>query len=98
VSQRRDRQIVAPPRLRVEVTDRRRHPAVVQVGDRDREVAVLELGVLILKVFEPGLVERLGDRPGMPVPQIGEDAADRDAAMLAVPRTIEIQVAFDLLK
>ena len=96
--QGRDRQIVAQPGARIEIADRRRDPAVVEVGDRDREIAVLELGVLVQDVFEPGLVERLGDRLGVAVPQIGEDAADRDAAVLAVPRTVEIHVALDLFE
>ena len=98
LGQRRDRQIIAQASSRIEIADRRRHPAVVEVGDRDREIAVLELGVLVLDVFEPGLLERLGHRLGVPVPHIGEDAADRDAAFLAVPRPVEIHVALDLFE
>ena len=36
----RDRQVVAQPRAVIEIADRRRHPPVVEVGDRDREIAV----------------------------------------------------------
>ena len=98
LGQGRDRQILAQPRPRIEIADRRRDPAVVEVGDRDREIAVLELGVLVQDVFEPGLLERLRHRLGVAVPQIGEDAADRDAAVLAVPRPVEIHVALDLFE
>ena len=34
----------------------------------------------------------------MAAPHVGEDAAHRDAALLAVPGTVEIQVALDLLE
>ena len=34
----------------------------------------------------------------MAVPQVGEDAPDRDAAILAVPRPVKIHVAFDLFE
>jgi hypothetical protein len=34
----------------------------------------------------------------MPVPQIGENAADRNAAILAMPRPVEIHVALDLFE
>src|SRR5712692_4072415 len=88
-----DRQIVAQPRPGYEIADRRRDPAVVEVGDRDREIAVPEFAVLILDVRTTGLLERLGARIGMSVPQIGKDAADRDAAVLAVPGPVEIHVA-----
>ncbi len=94
----RDRQIVAQPRPRIEIADRRRHPPVVEVGDRDREIAVPEFRVLVLDVGKPGLLECLGDRLCMPVPQIGKDAPDRDAAVLAVPRPVEIHVALDLFE
>ena len=98
LGQGRDRQIVAQPGYRIEIADRRRDPAVVEVGDRDREIAVFELAILVLDVLEPGLLEGLGDRLGVAVPQIGEDAADRDAAVLAVPRPVEIHVALDLFE
>src|SRR5205823_14761159 len=66
--------------------------------DRDREIAVLEFAVLVLDVGKTGLFERLRDRLGVAVPQIGEDAADRDAPVLAVPRPVEIHVAFDFFE
>ena len=94
----RDRQVAAQPGAGIEIADRRRDAAVVEVGDRDREIAVLEFAVLVLDVVEPGLLERLGDRLGVAVPHIGEDAADRDAAVLAVPRPVEIHVALDFFE
>ena len=93
-----DRQIAAQPGSRIEVADRRRDATVIEVRDRDREIAVLEFAVLVLDVLEPGLFERLGDRLGVAVPQIGEDAANRDAAVLAVPRPVEIHVPFDFFE
>ncbi len=91
-------QIVAQPRPRIEIADRRRDATVVEVRDRDREIAVLEFAVLVLDVLEPRLFERLGDRFGVAVPQIREDPADRNAAVLAVPRPVEIHVAFDFFE
>src|SRR5206468_11983262 len=57
-----------------------------------------ELGVLILEVFEPCLLKRLGDRLGVTIPQIGKDAADWDGAILAMPWPVKIHVAFDLFE
>jgi len=94
----RDRQVAAQPGAGIEIADRRRYAAVIEVRDRDREIAVLEFAVLVLDVLEPGLFERLGDRLGVAVPQIGEDAADWNTAVLAVPRPVEIHVAFDFLE
>ncbi len=98
LGQGRYRQIVAQSGAGIEIADRRRDSPVVEVGDRDREIAVLELGVLVQDVFEPGFLEGLGDRLGVPVPQIREDAADGDAAVLAVPGPVEIHVALDLFE
>ena len=94
----RDRQIVAQPGARVEIADRRRDPAVVQIRDRDREIAVLECAVLVLDKREPSLFKGFGDRLGVAVPHVGKDPAHRDAAVLAVPRPVEIHVALDLFE
>ena len=94
----RDRQVAAQPGAGIEIADRRRYAAVIEVRDRDREIAVLEFAVLVLDVLEPGLLERFGDRLGVAVPQIGEDAADRDEAVLAVPRPVEVHVPFDFFE
>ncbi len=94
----RDRQVRAPPCAGVEIADRGRDAPVIEVGDRDREIAVLVLAVLVVDVVVAGGFERLGDRLGVTAPFVGEDAAHRDAALLAVPGAVEIHVALDLLE
>src|SRR5260370_16151241 len=68
LGQGRDRQIVAQPGPRVEIADRRRDAAVVEVRDGDREIALPKLAVLVLDVGKPGLLERLGDGLGVAGP------------------------------
>ncbi len=94
----RYRQVLAHPRAGIEIADRRRHPPLVHVGDGDREIAVLEFGVLVDQEFVAGRLERLARRLGVFRPQIGKDAPHRDAAFVAVPRTVEVHVALDLLE
>src|SRR6185312_10056047 len=77
---------------------RRRHPPFINVGDGDWEIAVAELGILVDQEFVAGLLERLRRCLGMLWPQVGEDPPNRDATLLAVPRTVEVHVALDLLE
>ena len=93
-----DRQVLAHPRAGIEVADRRRHPPFIDVGNGDRKIPVAELGILVDQEVVAGLLERLARRLRMFRPQIGKDAAHRDAALLAVPRTVEVHVALDLLE
>ena len=58
---------------------------------RHREIAVDELAVLVGYELMAGLLEGLGERQGMPGPMLARDAADRDPAILAVKRSVEIE-------
>ena len=92
-----DCQIAALPGYGVEITNGCGNAPLVDIGDRDRVVAVLPLAVLIGQVLETGGLEGLGRRLGMFVPQVGENAAHGDAALIAVQRPIEVHVALDPL-
>ena len=93
-----DRQVVAHARAGIEVADRGGDPALVGVGDGDREIAVFELGVLVDVELIAGLLEGFGGGLGVLGPQVGEDAADRDTACVAVPGTFEVHVTLHLLE
>ena len=92
------RQVLAHTRAGIEITDRCRHPALIHVRDGDREIPVLEFRILIDQELVAGSLERLTRRLGVFRPQIGEDAANRNAPFIAVPGTIEVHVALDLLE
>ena len=93
-----DRQVLAHARAGIEIADRRRHPPLIHIGNGDREIPVAELPVLVDQVFVAGRLECLRRCLGMLRPQVGEDPAHRDAAFIAVPWTIEVHVALDLLE
>ncbi len=99
---RRDRQVGALARARIEIADRRRDAPLVEVGDGDRIVSVAPFAVLVGDEVEARLAERLGDRLGVLGPEVGEDAADRDAALASVPARVlgrvEVHVALDPLE
>src|ERR1700675_109274 len=92
----RDREVGALARLAVEITHRRRDPMLVLVGVRDREIAFDELTVLVGQEIVAGELAGLGDGLRMSCPVFPPDAADRDAAVLAVERPVEVEVALDL--
>src|SRR5271154_2282972 len=66
----RDRQILPHPRAGIEIADRGGYPALISVGDGDREITVLPFRVLIDDVLPTGLFECLGHRFGVLGPQI----------------------------
>src|SRR5215472_12280288 len=57
----RNLEIAPQPGARIEIADRCRYSPLVEIGYRDREIAVLELGILVLDVFEASLIKRRGD-------------------------------------
>ena len=93
-----DGQVLAHARAGIEIADRRRHPPFVNVGNGDRKIPVAEFRVLVDQKIVAGRLECFAGRLGMFRPQIGKDAAHRDAAFVAVPRTVEVHVALDLLE
>src|SRR5882724_11437543 len=92
----RDRQVGALARFAIEIAHRGRDALLFLVGMRDREIAFDELTVLVGQ--ERKARELAGFRHGlrMPRPVLPRDAADGDAAILAVERPVEIEVALDL--
>ena len=94
----RDREVGALARLGVEIAHRRRHPPFLGVGMGDGEVAFDELAVLVGQELEALFLERLADRLGVAAPVLARNAADRYAALLAVQRSVEVEVALDLLE
>ena len=94
----RDRQVGALARLAIEIAHRGRDALLVLIGVRHREIAVDELAVLVGQEREAGVLAGLGHRLRMPGPVRLRNAADRDAAVLAVERPVEIEVALDLLE
>ena len=93
-----DRQVLAHARARIEIADRRRHAPFVHVGNGDREISVAEFRILVDQEVVAGGLECFSGRLGMFRPQIGKDPAHRDAAFVAVPWTVEVHVALDLLE
>ena len=94
----RDRQIGALARLAIEIAHRGRDALLGLIGVRHREIAVDELAVLVGQELVAGVLEGLGNGLRMPGPVLARNAADRDAAILAVERSVEIEVALDLLE
>ena len=93
-----DRQVGALARVAIEIAHRGRDALLGLVGMRHREIAVDELAVLVRHELMAGLLEGFGERLRMPRPVLARDAADRDTAILAVERPVEIEVALDLLE
>ena len=91
-----DRQIGALARVAIEIAHRGRDALLGLIGVRHREIAFDELAVLVGHERIAGLLAGLGDGLRMPGPVLARDAADRDAAVLAVERPVEIEVALDL--
>src|SRR3546814_13555100 len=54
------------------------------------------LAVHVRMIGVPGLPERLGGGVRVGRPEVGEDAPDRNATLVAVIRPLEIPVAFEL--
>src|SRR5712671_6895016 len=91
-----DRQIGAAACLTIEIAHRRRDALLVLIGVCGREVAFDELAVLVRQERVAG--EPAGFRYGLrvPGPVLLRDTSDGDAAILAVERSVEIEVALDL--
>ena len=94
----RNRQVGALARRAIEIAHRGRDALLVLVGVRHREVAVDELAVLVGQELEAGLLAGLGHRLAMLRPVLLRNAADGNAAILAVVRPVEIEVVLDLLE
>jgi hypothetical protein len=94
----RDGEVGALARLGVEVAHRRRHATLFGIGVGDGKVTVDELTVLVGQVFEALGLQGLADSFGVAGPVLPRDAADGDAAVLAVQRAAEIEIALDLLE
>ena len=94
----RDGEVRPHARLGIEVPHRRRHPALFGVGMGDREVAFDEFAVLVGQEPETLLLERLADGLGVAAPMFARNAAHGNTPLLAVQRSIEIEVALDLLE
>src|SRR5271169_476037 len=92
----RDRQIGAPTRFAVEIAHCRRDALLSLIGVRRREVAVDELAVLVGYERIAGELAGLDNGLRVPGPVLLGDAPDRDAAVPAVERPVEIKVALDL--
>jgi hypothetical protein len=91
-----DGQIRPRPHLRVQVAGGGGDALRPVDRDGDGEVAVLEAPVLVRQVLETGEPERLGRGAAVPGPALRRDAGDGDAAVLAVPRVVHVEVALDL--
>src|ERR1700680_3744135 len=94
----RDRQIGAPARVAIEIAHRCRDALLGLIGVRHREVAFDELAVLVGQERIAGELAGLGNGLRVPGPVLLRDASDRNAAILAVERPVEIEVALDLLE
>ena len=94
----RYRQVGALACRAIEIAHGGRDALLVLVGVRHREVAVDELAVLVGQELEAGLLAGLGHRLRMLGPVRLRNAADGNAAILAVVRPVEIEVVLDLLE
>ncbi len=94
----RYRQIGAPARFSIEIAHRCRDTLLGVIGVRHREVAFGELAVLVGQERVAGEPAGLGNGLRVPGPVLLRDASDGDAAILAVERPVEIEVALDLLE
>src|SRR5690606_39257 len=95
---RLDRQVLPEPGAGIEIADGGGNSSVECVRDSEREIAVTPLAVLIEDVFEAELGEGFGARPGEAGPQLGEDPAHRNTALIAVPVVLEVHVPLELAK
>src|SRR6476646_4023781 len=66
------------------------------IGMRYREVALDELAVLVRQERKAGELAGLGNSQRVPGPVLPRDASDGNAAILAVERPVEIEIALDL--
>src|ERR1700738_2215608 len=94
----RDRQIGAPARFAIEIAHRRRDALLGMIGVRHRKRAFDELAVLVGQERVAGELAGLSNGWRVPGPVLLRDASDRDAAILAVERPVEIEIALDLLE
>src|SRR3954447_26028993 len=82
----------------IEITHGGRDALLVLVGVRHRKIAVDELAVLVGQELEAGLLAGLGHRLRMLGPMPLRNTADGNAPLLAVERSVEIEVVLDLLE
>src|SRR3954447_26231180 len=93
-----DREVGALARVSIEIAHGSRDALLGLVRVRHREKPVDELAILVGQELMSGLLEGLRERLRMPRPVLPGDSANRDAAVLAVVGTVEIEVALDLLE
>src|SRR3954453_4739050 len=93
-----DREVGALARVAIEIAHGSRDALLGLVRVRHREKPVDELAILVGQELMSGLLEGLRERLRMPRPVLPGDPADRNPAVLAVVRTVEIEIALDLLE
>ncbi len=94
----RDRQVGALARLAIEIPHRGGDALLGLIGMRHRKITVDELAVLVGQEGVARLLARFGDRQRVFRPVLFRNAANGNAAVLAVIRPVEIEVALDLLE
>src|SRR4051794_40953155 len=88
-----DREIGALAGVAVEIAHRRRDARLVLIGMRDRKIAIGELAVLVRQELMASLLEGFGECLRMPRPVLPWNSANRDTAILAMERSVEIKIA-----
>ncbi|MGY4374779.1 hypothetical protein ACVWZR_010103 [Bradyrhizobium sp. i1.3.1] len=86
------------PRARccVEISGCGRDAPVIAIGEGRRKDAVLELAILVLSERQAGRRQRFADGVAKRRHRLARDAADRDRAVLAMQRAVEIQISLEL--
>src|SRR5215831_14156709 len=92
----RDREIVAVTGLSIEIAHRGRDALLGLIGVGDWKVAFDEFPVLVRQESKASELARLGNGLRMCCPVRLRDTAHRNAAVFAVERPIEIEIALDL--
>ena len=95
---RRNRQIFAQARARIQIADGGGHPAFIGIGNGDGKISVFPLRVLVRQIFPTRLLEGLSDGFRVFRPQIRKNPADGNAALASMPGALEIHVALDLFE
>ena len=75
-----------------EIGDVSGDPLVVDIGDRDGEIAVFELGVHVVEIGEAFRFRRLHHRRRVAGPDVGKQAPHADRPVRAMVRSVEIPV------
>src|SRR6185437_16322651 len=91
----RDRQVCTFAYVAIEIAHRGGDAVLVLVRMRDRKITVSEFAILVRQERHPGELAGLSDGERMPGPVLSRDAANRDAAVLAVIGAVAIEVVLD---